>query len=162
MKRLFLLLLIPLLLVGCETVNHRDREVLQSHNVPPNLYDKMLYGDPLSLADVITLSHCGVPAGLIMHYLDATDAAYRLRKADVEHLRSEGVDEDVISYMLSTSAPYGPPPAYAGPPPGAYPYPYYPYDYYYGGAYGGPVVVVGGAYHHWGWGGGGWGHYHHD
>jgi hypothetical protein len=159
-RRLLPLLLIPVLLAGCETVNRQDRAVLRAHDVPQDVFDKMLYGDPLSLADVIELSQRAVPPGLIIHYMDETDTAYRLRKPDVEHLRAAGVSQQVISYMLSTSAPYGPVaygPAY---PYGAgYPYGYYPYDYYYG-PYFGPVVVLGGGYHHWGrggWGGGGHG-----
>ncbi len=156
--RLLPLLLIPVLLAGCETINHQDREVLRAHDVPQGIYDKMLYGDPLSVEDIIALSQQAVPAGLIIHYIDETDTAYRLRKADVKQLRDSGVSEEVISYMLSTSAP-DEPVVYRGayPAPAAYPYPYYPYDYYYGGSYGGPVVIVGGAYHR-GWGGGGWGH----
>ena len=159
--RFFLLLIIPVFLAGCETINQQDRAVLRAHDVPPDIYDKMLYGDPLSLSDVIALSQRAVPPGLIIHYIDVTDTAYRLRKADVQHLRAAGVNEEVISYMLSTSAPYGPVapygPGYAGPGP----YPYYPYDYYYGGPYFGPVVVVGGGFHR-GWGRGGRrGYYHH-
>jgi len=158
--RFLFLLLIPVLLAGCETVNRQDRAVLRAHDVPTNVYDKMLYGDPLSLPDVIALSQREVPPGLITHYMDESDTAYRLRKADVQHLRAAGVSEEVISYMLSTSAPYG-----QGPYPGpysygaGYPYPYYPYDYYYG-PYFGPAVVVGGyGWGHGGWGrGGGWGH----
>jgi hypothetical protein len=157
MKRvpLFLLLLAAVLMAGCETINHQDREVLRAHDVPPNVYDKMLYGDPLSLSDVIALSQRGVPPGLIIHYMDQSDTAYRLRKADVKQLRSAGVSEQVISYMLSTGAPYGPGPyPYPGPYAGpyGYPYPYYPYDDFYGG----PLLVVGGGYYH-GWGHGGWG-----
>lgn len=153
--RFLLLLLIPLLMAGCETINQQDRTVLRAHNVPQDVYDKMLYGDPLSLDDVIALSQRAVPPGLIIHYMDETDTAYRLRKADVKQLRAAGVNEEVLSYMLSTGAPYGPyRGGYAYPPP----YPYYPYDSYYGDLYGGPIVIVGGGYRGWGWGrGGGWG-----
>jgi len=151
-------------MAGCQAVSQRDRTVLREHNVPQDVYDKMLYGDPLSLSDVIELSDRAIPPGLIIHYMENTDAAYRLRKADVDHLRKAGVNEGVISYMLSTSAPYGAP-AYGGYPaypyPAPYPYPYAPYDYYYG-PYAGPVVVVGGGYYHNGGGwGGGWGHHYH-
>ncbi len=151
-SRLLLLLLIPLVLAGCATLGSHDLAVLRAHNVPPYLYQKMTNGDPLTISDVIMLSDRSVPSGLIIHYMDETDTAYRLRKADVQQLRSAGVSDEVISYMLSTSAPPDYHPAYP-PPPYAYPYPYayYPYDYY--GPYGGPVVVVGGYR-----GGGGWGY----
>lgn len=152
-NRFLILLIIPaLLLAGCATVNRRDRAILREHGVSQDVYDKMTYGDPLSLEDVIELSHRDVPDGLIIHYMNETDAAYRLRKADVQHLRSAGVSEQVIAYMLSTAPPYGP-----GVYPGAYPlypYPYGPYPYYfYDGPYLGPVFFGG-----WGWGGGWRGH----
>jgi len=152
--RLLLLLLIPILLAGCASLGRQDRQVLVEHGVPQPLIEKMVSGDPLYLRDIIVLSQCSVPSDLIIHYIDVTDTAYRLGKSDINRLRSAGVSDDVISYMLSTSAPptYSPGP-YPAPPP--YPYPYYPYNYYYGGGgYYGPVVVVGG-YHRWG--GGGWG-----
>ena len=158
MKRLLLLLAVPLLLVGCETVNKQDRAVLRAHNVPDEVFDKMLYGDPLSVDDVIALSRRAVPTGLIIHYMDETDSVYRLPKEAVRRMRAAGVSEEVVSYMLSTAPPYvyrGT--AYSNPPPyGPYPYGYggYGYDPYYdAGYYGGPIVVVGG-YHRWG----GWGH----
>ena len=159
-----LLLLIPLLLAGCQTVNRQDRAVLRAHGVSQDVYDKMLYGDPLSLADVIELSQRAVPPGLIIHYMDETDTAYRLRKADVQHLRAAGVSEQVISYMLSTAPPpYGGPVVYREGYPYPPPCPYGPYGYpygYYGDSYLGPVVIVGGGYHHGGWGHGGWDHRH--
>ena len=76
--RILPLLLAALFLAGCETVNQQDREVLRAHDVPPDVYDKMLYGDPLSLADVIVLSQRAVPPGLIIHYMDKTDTVYVL------------------------------------------------------------------------------------
>jgi hypothetical protein len=167
--RLLPLLLIVSLFAGCETINKQDREVLKAHEVPPDVYDKMLYGDPLSLGDVITLSQREVPPGLIIHYMQELDLVYYLRKPDVTHLRSAGVDESVISYMLSTEPQYGPG-TYVGGYYGApYPYPD-PYAYSYGpypyGYYGGPVLVVGGygRWGHGGWGRGGWGRGggHHD
>jgi len=153
--RILPLLLMALFLAGCGTVNQQDREVLRAHAVPPDVFDKMLYGDPLSLDDVIVLSQRAVPPGLIIHYMEEVDTVYVLAKSDVKHLRAAGVSEPVIAYMLSTApAYYGP----GGPPPyGGYPYPYGPYPYgpYPYGYYGGPAVFVGG--YGWGWGHGGWG-----
>lgn len=156
------LLLIPVLLAGCETVSNQDRAVLQSHNVPDNVYQRMVYGDALSLDDVIALSQRDVPSGLIIHYMDKADTVYILRKADVKRLRSAGVTEEVISYMLSTAPSYGPGPGgpYVGYPYPGPPYPYGPYPYgYYDGIYGGPVIFSGGYYGHWGYGGWGRGGY---
>lgn len=165
MKRLCILslLLIPIFFVGCQTVNQQDRAVLRAHNVSQDVYDKMLYGDPLTLDDIVELSHRAVPPGLIIHYVDETDTVYRLRKVDVKHLRAAGVDEQVISCMLFSARPYG---QYAGPGPypytGPYAYPY-PYDPYFYGAFG-PEIFIGGYGGYGGhgrWGHGGWGHHHH-
>jgi hypothetical protein len=156
MKRIrsaLMLLLVPLLFAGCETVNQQDRAVLRAHNVPGDVFDKMLYGDPLSVDDVIVLSQRGVPNGLIVHYLDETDVVYRLSKAEVKRLRAAGVSERVIGFMLSTGPgggpivyrggyPYGGPYGY-GDPYGAYG-PYYgPYDYYGYPYWGGPLFIGG-------------------
>ena len=158
------LLLLPLFFAGCGTVTQQDRQVLRDHEVSTDVYDTMLYGDPLSPDEVIELSQRAVPPGLIIRYLDRIDEVFQMPKAEVKRMRAAGVDEQVIAYMLSTAPQYGPGPY--GPYPGPYagPYPYgYPYGYY-----GGPVVVVGGGYGwyhgggwgHGGWGGGGWGHHH--
>jgi hypothetical protein len=166
MKRIrFLpLVLIAVLLVSCQTVTRQDRAVLRAHNVPQDVYDRMLYGDPLSVDDVITLSQRAVPNSLIIHYMYETGCAYRLKKADVKRLRAAGVSGEVISYMQSSAPPYRPS-GYAGgygypygngngygygPDPYFYDYPYY-WDYPYLGFYG-----YGGYYRHGGWGRG-WG-----
>jgi hypothetical protein len=158
------ILLATLLLAGCGTLSHQDKAVLQAQQVPPDVYNKMLYGDPLSLEDVITLSERAVPPGLITHYMDGISTVYILRKKDVQRLRSAGVDESVIAYMLSTAPQYGPGPYPPYPYPYSGPYPYGPSPYgYYDGPYAGPVIYVGGGYGRWGWGRGGWGHggWHH-
>jgi hypothetical protein len=155
--RILPLILAALFLAGCGTVNQQDREVLRAHDVSPDVYDKMLYGDPLSLDDVIELSQRDVPPGLITKYMYKIDTVYVLAKADVRRLRSAGVNEQVIAYMLST-APQEPGP-YPGPYAYPYPGPYYPYGPYPYGYYG-PTIFVGGYGWGWGhgWGRGGWRH----
>ena len=120
-----LLFLIPTLLAGCQTVNRQDRTVLRGHDVPQDVFDKMVGGRALSLQDVITLSHRTVPPALIIRYMKETDRTYRLREADVQRLEVAGVNKEVISYMLSTAPPYGPAGYREG-----YPYlPPFPYAY---------------------------------
>ncbi len=152
-------MLIPVLMAGCDTLTHQDRAILREHGVSADVYDQMLYGDPLSLDDVIALSKRSVPAGLIIHYMDETEIAYRLRKADVTRLREAGVNEEVISHMLSTACYYGPGVSVGSAYPYSYPYPYgYPDEYY---DYGYPFLGAGFydyGYGYGGWGGGRWGH----
>ena len=160
-----LLLLAALLLAGCAELTTHQRAVLQEHNVAPSVYNKMMTGDPLSLPDIIELAHRDVPPGIVIDYLDRTEAVYRLQAADVARLRKAGVSDEVINYMLSTARTYGPE-LYGG---GFYPYGplWYPYGPYgYGGYYGGPEIFIGGGYYgRWyGHRGGNWhggGGYHH-
>lgn len=158
--KLYVVFVMAAVLAGCATVSKHDREVLRDHGVSQAVIDRMDYGDALSLEDIIELAHQGVPARLVVNYMEDEDLIYRLKKADVERLRKAGVSEEVIAYMISTGrryyGPVGPYPYYYGP---------YPYDPYFNGFYGpgyfGPTVVVGG----WGWNRGGghdWGGHHHD
>jgi hypothetical protein len=138
-RSFLLLFLIPILMAGCQTVSPQDRAVLRTHDVPEEVYDKILDHRRLSLEDVITLSQRAVPPGLIIHYMKETDRAYRLKKEDVQRLQDAGVDQEVISYMLSTAPPYGRySEGYPYLPP--YPYAYGPYfnNYPYGGPYRAP------------------------
>ena len=151
--RLFLVLMSVLLVAGCETVSNRDRTVLREHGVSGDVYDKMLYDDPLSVADVIELSDRGVPPALIIHYMNETDAVYRLQKAAVTRLKAAGVSEEVIAFMESTGSDYGSY-GYAGYAYSGY-YPYYDYDdgpYFWGG-YGGGRGRGHGGFGHGGGGG---------
>lgn len=152
-----------LLIAGCATLTTHQRAVLQAHNVEPVVYNKMMRGEPLSLTDIVDLSHKAVPPGIIINYVDDTETVYRLKATDVVRLRKAGVSDDVINYMLSTARTYGPD-LYGG---GFYPYGplWSPYDPYY--FYGGPEIFIGGGYYgRWhGRHGGDWhghdGGYHH-
>lgn len=130
--------LFALCLGGCATLDRKDQSVLQQHRVPPSLYNKMLVRAPLSLPEIIELSHREVPADLVLHYLKSTDMVYHLNSRDVTHLVQAGVSRKVIDYLLNTplllvgysAAPY-------------YPYspPWYPYaPYYYGSPFPPPFI----------------------
>jgi hypothetical protein len=101
----------------------------------------MLHQEPVDLADIVELSHGGLPPPFIIHYLRDTYFVYHLQTEDVLQLRKAGVSKDVIDYLLATPAMYAP-----GVPPL---YPYGPYDYGYG-YYGAPVYPYPyGRYHRW-------------
>ena len=150
--RFVLLVLLPILLASCATLTRQDRATLQQHGVAPSVYNRMMLGEELSLADIIELSQHGVPPKLIVNYLDSTGVVYRLQRRDVVRLRNAGVSESVISYLLSTFRGYGGGyyTGYDGPFYGGY-RPYGPYPYgpgYYPGYYGyyGPEFIVGGRF----------------
>jgi hypothetical protein len=118
---------------GCSSLNHSDRSLLQAHGVGGPLYDKMMHGEPLELADIIRLSHKGLPPPFIISYLRDTYFVYHLKPSDVQDLQRAGVAREVVDYLMATPGMYAPriPPVY--------PYgPYGPYDsgYYGYGPYG--------------------------
>lgn len=130
--RVFLVLSILALCVGgCATLDQKDKSILQQKHVPPLLYDRMLAGAPLSLPDIIELSHREVPTPLVIHYLNATGTVYYLKTRDVTHLLKSGVSQKVIDYLLNTPLFFAGYAAYAAPP---Y-YPYNPFWYPYGPYY---------------------------
>ena len=140
---------------GCATLSQSDAYLLREHHVNPSLYERMSHKDFLSISDIIELSQRQVPPSFIIHYLGSIGAAYHLSSSEVVRLRKAGVNKDVVDYMLSTEAAYGPRPY------GYYGSPYYaPYPYYGGYPYGYPTVIVGGGYYHGGYYGG-YGHHWH-
>jgi hypothetical protein len=127
---------------ACSSLDHRERDFLQQHGVAGPLYEKMRHGEPLELADIIELSHDGLPSHFIIHYLRDTYFVYRLKPEDLQALRKAGVSPEVIDYLSATPGMYAP--RIGGPYPyGPYgygyygygPYPYGPGPYFYGGRY---------------------------
>ena len=131
------------LALGACALDHRDRSFLQQHGVGGPLYEKMLHGEPLELADIIELSQRGLPPPFILHYLHDTYYVYHLKPEDVQEMRRAGVAREIVDYLLATPGLYAP---------RIGPYPYGPYDYgYYGYGYYGPppYIYPGGRFHRW-------------
>ena len=124
--------------------------MLQQHGIGGPLYEKMRHGEPLDLADVIELSHRGVPSQFIIHYMRDSYFVYHLKAEDTQELKRAGVAREIIDYMMATPGMYGP--RNGGPYPyGPYPYgsyPYGPYGYGYGPYGPGPYFYGGGRYYH--------------
>lgn len=156
MKRLQIAALFcALALCSCATLHERDRGLLQQHGVGGALYDRMIHEEPISVADIVELSHRGLPVPFILHYLQSTYYVYNLTSDDVVHLKRAGVAREVIDYLLSTPGRYAPnawypfdSPYYYSP--YAYPYGPYPYGYGYGVGFGYPGFYGGPGWHrHW-------------
>jgi hypothetical protein len=108
-RPLLVLLTLTLALAGCTTLNHRDVAFLESHGVKSGpVYEKMMHHEPLTLDDIIELSHRGVPGPFIVHYLRPTYAVYNLSSGDVARLRQAMVPEGVIRYLAATPGMYSP------------------------------------------------------
>ncbi len=58
--------------------------------------------EPLSLADVVQMSQSGKDAGQIVALMQQTHSAYRITGAQLARLRSEGVADPVLDYMLQS------------------------------------------------------------
>ncbi len=126
-----------LFLVACAPTAQQqaDYSAVQRSQVSPAIYDKMVHDDPLSLSDVVALSHAGVNDGIVIRYIRDHHTVYPLSPDDLNYLHGNGVSPSVVDYMAQTAGPgtYGP---------------------------GGPVIVPppigigigiggGGGYHHW-------------
>ena len=106
------------LLTGCVTITQQDRQVLLDRKVPSPLYEKMLHREVLELSEIAQLSARRVPPEFIIRYIDNSLAEYHLTTDDVLVLRSVGVNDKVIDFLLSTASgqpivvnryPYWPP-----------------------------------------------------
>jgi hypothetical protein len=106
-RPLILLLLVAFAFTGC-TLYRRDRELLQDHHISGALYDKMMRHEPLTLDEIIELSHRGVPGPFIVHYLRPTYYVYKLDANDVARLKQSGVPEGVTHYLLATPGMFSP------------------------------------------------------
>lgn len=141
-RRVLALAAVPLFLAACgpDAQQQADYNAVERSGVSPAIYDKMVHDDPLSLSDIVALTHYRVNDGIILRYIRDHGTVYYLHDEDFKYLHDNGVSQSVVDYMASTS------PHYWGPGP----YPYY-------GPYLGPVVPIGigidfgGGYHHRHW-----------
>ncbi len=58
--------------------------------------------EPLSLAEIVQMSESGKDAGQIVSLMQQTHSAYRVTGAQLARLRSEGVADPVLDYMLQS------------------------------------------------------------
>jgi len=83
----------------------------------------------LTIDDIINMSKAKAGSNVIISQIDVTYSRFKLETADIIRLKNEGVEDDVIEYMIATDFTpkafgweYGYRP---------YDYRYYHYDYYY-------------------------------
>src|ERR1700677_1200316 len=97
-------LFIPLLLAACglSPQQQADYAVVHNSEVNPAVYDKMVHGDDLDVADVKDLHLAGVGDDIILRYLRNQKTVYYLTKINVGVLKQAGVSDTVIEYMLQT------------------------------------------------------------
>jgi len=113
--RFFLLAAAALALAGCGSSPQEKADLasVRRPGVPIALYDKMVRGQDLSIADVITLSQAHVGDDVIVRYIRDQRTIYRLTGRDIARLQHGGVSQPVIDFMLHTDyrspdSPWGP------------------------------------------------------
>ncbi len=57
---------------------------------------------PMTQQDVVAMVKSGAPNSEIIQEIQGSGTVFRLSAADIESLKSEGVPEEVINFMLST------------------------------------------------------------
>jgi hypothetical protein len=151
LSRLVLLAVVPLVLAACGPTPQQQADYLavQRSGVSSATYDKMVHGDPLSLADIESLSQAHVNDGVILRYIRDQGTVYTLNSGDVVRLHRAGVSQSVIDYMLGTARAYWDYPPIYDPWYGPWWGPWYGPGFY------GPPFGVGF------YGGGGYHHHHH-
>ena len=81
----------------------------------PETYQRMDRGQPLSIADIKSLSRARISDDIIISQIANTQASYRLSTADIIDLSDSGVSDRVIKYMINSTivvvtTPEPPPP----------------------------------------------------
>ena len=59
---------------------------------------------PLRVSQIVEMNRSGAPASSIIAKMQETGSVYRIPASGVAKLRSEGVPEPVLDYMMSTRA----------------------------------------------------------
>jgi hypothetical protein len=114
-SRCLILALAILTLAGCAASGQQksDYAAVRRAGVPASLYDKMVQGRDLGIADVITLSRARVGDDVIVRYIRDQHTIYRLTGAGIARLQHGGVSQPVIDFMIHTDyrgpdTPWGP------------------------------------------------------
>jgi len=71
-------------------------------NSAPQTWQRVEQGQPLGVEDVKALSRAGVSDDLIISQIRSTRTVYHLGTGDIISLKSSGVSERVIDFMLNT------------------------------------------------------------
>ena len=84
-------------LIGAYLDNQEQRNLKQQS---PQTYRRVDNGERLSVNDVINLSQSGIDDNKIISLIQKTNSHYTLNTYQIDKLRSAGVSERVINYMM--------------------------------------------------------------
>ena len=68
----------------------------------PQTMQRIEQSQPLAVADIVSLAKAGIGDDLIISQIRNSRAVYKLRTADIIELKSSGVSERIIDYMINT------------------------------------------------------------
>lgn len=85
-----------------EQDRRREKELRERALTTKPTADAYAANDPISTAKVIEWSKVGVPTAVIVDRIERSGARFKLSAADENHLRENGVSEDVLMAMKQT------------------------------------------------------------
>jgi hypothetical protein len=80
------------------------RAEVEASSLTPALKEKLLAGDPLSLAQIEELGPAGLNPELLIKCLRTSGGSYALLTPDIDRLRAAGLPDSVVDYLLTTRA----------------------------------------------------------
>ncbi len=86
-------------MAGCSSLSCNQISAYNDSQCPGPTYARIQRHQKLELTDVVDMSKTGVRSSQIITYLSFSGTEFNLSPQDVENLRREGVDGDVITYM---------------------------------------------------------------
>lgn len=90
-------------LSGCASTAQRQFAMTATrYGASPEVVRKMERGDRLSLPDLETLARAHVPDDDVLVYLRRANASYKLTTTQIDQLRTRGVSDRIIDYLLTT------------------------------------------------------------
>lgn len=90
-------------LSGCASqAQHQTAMTATRYGAPPEVVRKMERGGRLALADLGLLAQAHVPDDDVLAYVRQTNVSYRLKTAEIDQLRAQGVSDRIIDYLLTT------------------------------------------------------------
>jgi len=81
-------------------LDEQDKQVMEKAS--PRTVGRMERDDPLTVNDVIQLSHGGVADDTILRYMKESRSSYSLSQAQIRRLQDSGVSERVVNYMINS------------------------------------------------------------
>lgn len=86
-------------LIG-SALDEQERQIMQQQN--PQLLCRIDQGQSLSLNDIKAMAQAGINDSVIINYMQATRSSFYLTTADIIDLKTSGVSEGVINFMIQS------------------------------------------------------------